>query len=142
MEIIPEYDGHRLVSLTVTGDNLQSSDLKTVSFRDLRAAAPSASVDISEELAYLASHRPKKGPKGPGNLDTEFYTAFAKAYLALAHTNRPLKELANHLGLPTRRMQQWAIQARKHGFLAVSPGKGSKSPGPGPRLTSGLMGVS
>jgi hypothetical protein len=131
MEVIPEYDGHRLISLTVTGDNLQSTDLKTVSFRDLRAAAPSASVDISEELAYLTSHRPKKGP---GNLDTEFYTAFAKAYLALAHTNRPLKELADRLELSINRMKSWSIQARKHGFLAVTSGKGSKSPGPGPKL--------
>lgn len=132
MEVIAEYDGHRLISLTVTGDNLQSTDLKAVSFRDLRAAAPSASVDISEELVYLASHRPKKGP---GNLDTEFYTAFANAYLALAHTNRPLKELADHLGLSVNRMKSWSIQARKHGFLAVSSGKGFKSPGPGPNMT-------
>ena len=131
MEVIPEYDGHRLISLTVKGDNLQSTDLKTVSFRKLRAAAPSASVDISEELAYLASHRPKRGP---GNLDTEFYTAFAKAYLALAHTNRPLKELSNRLGVPVNRMKSWSIQARKHGFLAATSGKGSKSPGLGPRL--------
>ena len=132
MEVIPEYDGQRLISLTITGDNLQSSDLKAVSFRDLRAAAPSASVDIGEELAYLASHRPKKGP---GNLDTEFYTAFAKAYLALVHTNRPLKELVDRLGLPMSGMKSWAIQARKHGFLAPTSGKGSKSPGPGPNMT-------
>lgn len=132
MEVIPEYDGHRLISLTITGDNLQSTDLRTLSFRDLRTSAPSASVDISEELAYLMSHRPKKGP---GNLDTEFYNAFAKAYLALAHTNRPLKVLADHLGLSVNRMKSWSIQARKHGFLAVTSGRGFKSPGPGPNMS-------
>ena len=69
-------------------------------------------------------------------MNGEFWNAFAVAYLALAHTNRPLYELAERLDVPMNRLKSWGIQARKNGFLAPSRGKGVKSPGPGPNMES------
>ena len=118
MEVVPEFDGPRIVRLTITGDDLTSIDLRELNFGALRQQAPPPDMDsLTEAMTYLDQHRPKKGP---GNLDDKFYAAFTVVYRGLASTKRPVAILSERLGVPHVRVKSWAVQARKHGFMAPS----------------------
>ncbi len=118
MEVTPEFDGPRIVRLTITSDDLSSIDMKQISFRVLRQGAPLPDMDsIADAMAYLKQHRPQKGP---GNLDKKFYAAFVEAYRGLAHTKKPIAILSERLDVPHVRVKSWAVQARKHGFMTPS----------------------
>ena len=118
MEVVPEFDGPRIVRVTVTGDDLTSLDFRRINFSALRQKAPPPDMGpIAEAMTYLDQHRPKKGP---GNLDNKFYEAFVVAYRGLSSTRRPVAILSERLGVPHVRVKSWAVQARKHGFMAPS----------------------